>query len=349
MAQMLAAALAARGHEVRLACRLRSRDDGARPGRAGRLAAVGRRLADRWPVDRRAAPPDLWFTYHLYWKAPDWIGPAVATRLGIPYVVAEASVAMKRANGPGAEGHAQVLAALARADLAITINPADAAGITPHLARHAQHLDLPPFVAASPAPMPDARATLARALALVPGVPWLAVAAMMRTGDKAASFAVLARSLARLEGRPWLLLIAGDGPAAPAVRAMFEPFGERVRFLGRLGQDEIARLWAAADICPWPAINEAWGMALLEAQATGVPVVAGRIGGVPAIVADGVTGLLAPPGDDIAFAAALDRLLADPALRRRLGAAASAKVAADHTLAIAADRLDRALTALAPP
>ena len=48
-----------------------------------------------------AAAPELWFTYHLYHKAPDWLGPRIAGALGIPYVVAEASFAPKQAGGPG--------------------------------------------------------------------------------------------------------------------------------------------------------------------------------------------------------------------------------------------------------
>ncbi len=62
----------------------------------------------------------------------------------------------------------------------------------------------------------------------------------------------------------------------------------------------------AADLFVWPAINEAFGMALLEAQACGTPVIAGASGGVPAIIADGETGWLSPPGDVAAFAADVD-------------------------------------------
>ena len=79
---------------------------------------------------------------------------------------------------------------------------------------------------------------------------------------------------------------------------------DRLRFLGALPPDRLAACYAAADLMVWPAINEAYGMALLEAQAAGLPVVAGRTGGVPDIVRDGVTGLLTPIGDETAFAEA---------------------------------------------
>ena len=98
---------------------------------------------------------------------------------------------------------------------------------------------------------------------------------------------------------------------------------ERVRFAGACRTTALPALYAGADLYLWPAINEAYGMAFLEAQAAGLPVVAGRTGGVPAVVADGVTGLLTPIGDAAAFAAAVARLLDGPAERARLAAAAA--------------------------
>ena len=78
-----------------------------------------------------------------------------------------------------------------------------------------------------------------------------------------------------------------------------------MRFAGAVPHAELPAIYASADLYLWPAINEAYGMAFLEAQAAGLPVVAGRTGGVPAVVADGVTGVLTPIGDAAAFAAAI--------------------------------------------
>ena len=100
------------------------------------------------------------------------------------------------------------------------------------------------------------------------------------------------------------------------------------------------------DIFVWPAINEAYGMALLEAQASGLPVVAGDVGGVPDIVSDGVTGLLSAEGDSAGFAANLDRLLLDMDLARRFGAAGREQANRAHSLESAAARLNAALEAL---
>ena len=87
-------------------------------------------------------------------------------------------------------------------------------------------------------------------------------------------------------------------------------------------------------------------MAFIEAQAAGLPVVAGRSGGVSSVVADGVTGILAAEGDADGFAAGVRRLL-DPATRHTMGEAARARAISCHDIASAATRLDDALSALA--
>lgn len=353
MARLLMQALGMAGHDVALACRLRTWDDGSRPGRAERLAALGQRCAagllHRWGRADAAWRPDAWFTYHLYHKAPDVIGPGVSAALGIPYVVAEASFAPKRAVGPFAFGHRLAEAAIRRADAIITLASQDAAGVLPLLDDPARLVRLPPFLDTTPyvsaaAGRTSVRPALACRFDLPMGEPWLLAVGMMRAGDKQASYAVLARALERLRDRPWRLLVVGDGPAAAVVRAdMDRRIGGRVRWAGALAADELAAVYAAADLMVWPAVNEAYGMALLEAQAAGCPVVAGRTGGVPDIVRDGVTGRLVPVGDDGAFGAAVAVLLDDPGKRVDCGRAAAAVTAAEHGIADAARRLDTVL------
>lgn len=364
MARMLIRALELGGHEVALASRFCSRDGAGDPDRQARLARAGGRLAARLLRRYRAGPaagrPEAWLTYHLYYKAPDWIGPAVARGLAIPYLVAEASVAPKRAGGPWDLGHRATLEALAAASAVIALNPAD----LPCLPGDCRARLLLPFLDPEPgraaaAERPVHRKALEARFGLDPERPVIAAVAMMRPGDKLASYRLLAEALNGLEARAWQLLIVGDGPARPQVEAAFAYFGDsgsrpggvpggggRVRFAGAVAEEELPALLAGADLFAWPAVREAYGMALLEAQAAGLPVAAGREGGVPAIVADGETGLLADPGDPAAFRDALGRLLADPALRQRQGAAALAKVARDHGLDQAAFRLDGILMSL---
>ena len=108
----------------------------------------------------------------------------------------------------------------------------------------------------------------------------------------------------------------------------------------------LAEVFAACDLCAWPAVNEAYGMALLEAQAAGVPVVSCATRGVPDVVLDGRTGLLVPYGDEAALAAAVRSLLDDAARRSALGEAAARFVSGERSIDAAARSLARALAAL---
>jgi len=352
VARLLDAALKLSGHDVEWAGTLRSRDGTGDPARQARLAKIGghlgARLVRHWQAGLAHERPDLWLTYHLYYKAPDHLGPAVSNALGIPYVVVEASVAMKRAGGAWDIGHRALLAALAHADGVISLNPGDVPALEAHLSPTAMRALLPPFLDTRPyAATADARDmhrdAWARRLKIDAARPWLLAVAMQRHGDKLHSYEVLAQALGRLGGGDWQLVIAGDGPARAEVAAAFAPLGPRVVQAGQLDEASLAGLMAASDLFVWPAINEAYGMAILEAQACGLPVVAGAGPGVAAIVEDGKTGRLVPAGDADTFAAAVRGLLADPDLRARFARQAAAKVAATHDLSGAAARLDAVL------
>ncbi|TNC16363.1 glycosyltransferase [Methylobacterium terricola] len=302
MARLLLRALAAAGFAPEVASTLRTRDpDGARhPG----LRAESLEQAERLIARYRADPPVLWFTYHVYYKAPDWIGPAVSRALGIPYVVVEGSRAGKRAQGPHALGHAGAEAALDAATLILVMNRRDRPAL--EAARPAGQVlaDLPPFLDSADWPLTEAERA--------PGALRLLAVAMMREGDKLASYRLLAEVLAQLGDRPWTLDVAGDGPAAADVAARLAPFGTRIRRHGAVAAAGLSALYAAADLLVWPAVNEAYGMAVLEAQAHGCPVVAGGYGGVPDVVRDCATGRVTPPGDAAAMAAAIRDLAAAP-------------------------------------
>ncbi|MBW8727282.1 MAG: glycosyltransferase family 4 protein [Inquilinus limosus] len=340
MARLLIEALRRGGHEVLVASRLRSWDPGLDPARPGRIEALGARIADRLIRRWRAVSdrPDVWFTYHLYHKAPDWLGPPVAEALGIPYVAAEASHAPRRAEGPWAAGHRAAEAAIRRAAALATFSDRDAAGLSA-LVPAERIVRLPPFLdAALFAALPRRPAEPPRLLAI----------GMMREGDKERSYVLLADALRRLGDRSWTLTVIGDGPARSRIEPLYDP--ARTVFRSALPPEAMPTVLAEADLFVWPAINEAFGMALLEAQAAGLPAVAGAAGGegggVAEILRQGETGLLVPPGDAVAFAAAVATLLVDPARRRAMGEAARANVLARHDIAAAAAILDRTLQAV---
>jgi glycosyltransferase involved in cell wall biosynthesis len=259
-------------------------------------------------------------------------------------VIAEASHAPRRSQGPTRPGHRSVERALAAAHLVVTVNPRDIAGVRSCLrpdsqARVARQVFVPPFI--------DVRPFAAAGAMRKPNeVPVLLAVGMMRTRDKLESYRVLAKALHFLGNRPWRAVLVGDGPARPEVERLMTPFAGRIEFAGAVPRQALPSYYASADLFVWPAINEAYGMAFLEAQASGLPVVAGCTGGVPAVVADGRTGRLTPIGDVAAFAAAMTDLLDHPQERARLGANAAFRVAARHDDQAAGHLLDCALKSL---
>ena len=112
------------------------------------------------------------------------------------------------------------------------------------------------------------------------------------------------------------LVVAGDGPLRSLVP----------QALGFVEHERLGRLYEQAGVAVFPSRREGLPLSLLEAMAHGCPVVATRVGGIPQLVDDGRTGLLVPPCDPDALRRAIDRLLADPELGRRLGEAARRRV-----------------------
>lgn len=141
--------------------------------------------------------------------------------------------------------------------------------------------------------------------------------------------------------------LVGEGPYRERLAAQVAAAGleGRVRFLGRQTRDAIAALLRTTDVLAVPSVPTADGrregipVVLMEAMASGVPAVASDLSGIPELVEDGRTGLLAPPGDAPALAEALARLAGDPALRARLGAAGRERVLAEFDIRANARRL----------
>jgi len=129
-------------------------------------------------------------------------------------------------------------------------------------------------------------------------------------------FDLLLRAMAALPSAH--LWLAGSGELEGALRAQADELGlsDRVRFLGWVSDQ--GRLFAAADICVIPSRSEPFGNVVVEAWVSGCPLVATRSEGPGLIVTDGVDGLLVPLEDPSALAAAIQRLIEDPALRARL-------------------------------
>jgi L-malate glycosyltransferase len=157
---------------------------------------------------------------------------------------------------------------------------------------------------------------------------------LKRTGD-------VVRVFARVRAaRPARLRLVGDGPDRAAALALAHELGVAadVDFLGE--REDLPALIADATAFLLPSETESFGLAALEALSSGVPVIASRVGGLPEVVRDGEDGFLHAVGDRDAMAASALRLLDEPALRARLGAAGRARALAQFRTEPAVDRYE---------
>ena len=285
------------------------------------------------------ARPDLWFSYHVYYKSPDWIGPTVARRLGIPYVIAEGSHAPKRQNGPWHAGHAATTDALRSAQLLLAMTAFDRfclEQLCPGRVR-----DLKPFIDCTG--LRAGTPTTSHSLRLV-------AAGMMRNERKRDSYFLLADALALLPKDSFSLAIAGDGRFRSDIEQRFSAASKRghVSFLGALEHQDLLALMSRSDVFAWPGIGEAYGITYLEAQACGLPVVACSNRGVTDVTRDGVTALLCLPDDPGAFAAAIMKLANDQAFHCQMSVAAHGFVHTERSLEHTSRLLRDYLAAVSP-
>lgn len=318
------------------------------------MRGAARSLLTQW--QRAGMLPDLWFTYHLYPKAPDWFGPLISTWLSIPYCVAEASLAAKYKQDAWAAGYQLAWHALQRADAVCALTHRDWRGLrspdSPVLPSRLWFL--PPFLeqGSEQAKREGGRIgeTPSAPLFTVQRPCRLLTVAMMRSGAKLRSYLCLAQILAALNlpRGEWHLTVVGDGPARVEIQSLFQTLlpGDSCSFLGECSKGELAQLYCEADIFVWPAVEEAFGMAILEAQAAGLPVVAGTGRSVADIVQHGETGFLAPSEAWSQQASFLRRLITTPSLRLQMGSAARRKVEAEHSFTAARKILTQILNTL---
>ncbi|MBB3962545.1 glycosyltransferase family 4 protein [Rhizobium metallidurans] len=329
MARLLIRALQMGGHTVEIASEFRSfaSTPEAAVGLEGEMACELQRLRAKWSSAGKA---DLWFCYHPYYKSVDPFGPALSAEFGFPLVTAEASYSPKRDQTDWAPHQARIGAMVRDAAINIAFTRRDRLGLEQaipeaRIAALAPFIDTTAFEELQPVPEPTRLITVA----------------MMRAGDKMQSYTMLAEALAAIRHKQWTLAVVGDGPMRGEVERLFSAFEPgRIDWLGERGADGIAQELGKAGVYVWPGCGEAYGLAYLEAQAAGLPVVAQNTAGVPEVVQAGLTGLLTAEGDVAAYASAIDALLDDPSRRTAMARAARRFVLSERSLDIAAKVLD---------
>ena len=275
----------------------------------------------------------------MYYKAPGLLGPIICRKLEIPYILAEASWAIKRSGGAWSLYHQWVGKALGLADKVFCINPVDSIALKDYyvdrvvspLVKLATFIDDP-----SRNLVTLSRLSISQQYTLDHNQSWLVCIAMMRNGDKFSSYQYLSEVIHKVAG-PMQLLIIGDGEKRNDVQALFSDMNS-VRFCGALHSEQIQSLLAHCEILVWPAVNEALGMVFLEAQQAGVAVIAGDQGGVNSMVGPD-SGILIPLEQSAQMSTAIDGLLADSEKRRNMQLSAKNYIQNQHSLNSAANVL----------
>ncbi|MGF1455844.1 MAG: glycosyltransferase family 4 protein [Alphaproteobacteria bacterium] len=341
IARLLIRVLTMAGHDVTVLSGLRTWDGRGDPALQAQLEEEARADVKR-VLNESPERPDLLFTYHCHYKAPDLLGPALAKKWACPYVIAEGSFSPKRADGPWAGFHARSLEALRAATCHLVLSPRDRSGIEAAARPGAHILDLPPMLDTAPFAALDPPPT--------DGPVTLLTIAMMRAGEKTWSYRFLIEALAQLQavdGLPtWCWSVVGDGAARSDIEALARSrLRVPITWHGALDTDAVLAALAGAHIFAWPGLGEGIGMVYLEAQAAGRPVLAVDGPGPAAVIVPPVGGWLTPQ-DPPAYAARLADLIRNGSIRSWMGAAGRNRVERAHGLTITARRLDRVLTRL---
>ena len=323
--------LSRNGHDIRKAGSVRARWIYWKPWQWPRV------LRDRQKITRLAKRhrPDLWFTYHTYYKAPDLLGPFARRRLNIPYVIFEASYSTAKQRQlktkPGFHLNRRALLA---ADHVFTNRREDHLNLGRLLPPERLSYVAPGIHPHEFTPDPEARSRLRRQWN-VGDSPVIVTTAMLRPGVKAKGVAWVIRACGRLarQGLDFKLIIAGDGRQRHTLERLAErEISGRARFLGLVPRKSLSGVYSAGDVFAFPGFDESLGLVYLEAQSCGLPVAALKDGGVPEVVSHGQTGLLSPLGDFDGYCHNLARLLVDRDLNRAMGRAGRDRVRQFHDL-----------------
>ena len=321
--------LAGQGHQVLSASSLRCRWLYWKPWLWPKVMWERRRLGRQFSQDH----PDLWFTYHSYYKAPDVLGPVVARRLGIPYVIFQGIYSTKRRKKIKTRiGFYLNRNSILAAQHVFTNKQIDLLNLKRIIPEEKISYIRPGLVADDFCFDSNARRQLRRQWH-VGDEPVVLSAAMFRPGVKTEGLAWVIRTCGLLQrrGHKLWLVIAGDGKERNKLHRLAEDqMAGRVRFVGHLSRNEMHRFYSAGDVFVFPGIQESLGMVYLEAQSCGLPVVAFDNAGVPEAMRNGKTGLLVPMNASDQFADAIARLISNADLRHEMGKAAQAYVREAH-------------------
>ncbi len=279
--------------------------------------------------------PDIWLTYHSYYKSPDLLGPTICKALNIPYTMFQGIYSTKRRRKlKTAPGFYLNRHALQRAEHVFTNRQSDLKNLQ-RIIPEEQLSYIKPGIFPEMFQFDEQARIKMRQLWQVHSTPVILSAAMFRPDVKTQGLTWLITALGKLADQevPFKLVIAGDGSERKKLTTMAHKIlPGRLIFAGKIKREKMAEFYSGGDIFAFPGIRESLGMVYLEAQSCRLPVVAFDNGGIPEVVQQGATAHLIKPFAEEDFCVAIKQLLHDEAQRNSMGLAAEQYVRREHDL-----------------
>ncbi len=283
----------------------------------------------------KSSPPDLWLSYHSYYKAPDLLGMLCSAKLGIPYVIFQGIYSTKRRKKwktlPGFLLNKYVLQ---KADLVITNKKRDLRNLKRLLPDEKLHYIAPGIEPEQFSFNQQERSRLRKQYGIGEDEKVIVCAAMFRPGVKTKGISQVISSFAHLlrNQKNYRLLLIGDGTNRELLEDQVAPFSDKVIFTGMVKREEMYRYYSCGDIFAFPGIEEGFGMVYAEAQSCGLPCVGFANWGASEAIVHNKTGLLSPASKPEIFTDNMSKILDDDVLRRKLSLAAKNHIHENHSL-----------------
>lgn len=268
--------------------------------------------------------PDLWLTYHSYYKSPDILGPRICDKLDIPYTIYQGVFSTKRRrqlkNWPGFMLNK---AALIKADHIFANKKIDFENLSRIILPEKLSYSSP-GIKSEDFKFSQKERDLIRGRLKLDNKTVIFSVAMFRQGVKEQSLIQLIKAFKKIESgtnKSIQLLIAGDGDCRDELITISKQLKiKNILFLGAIPRSELFKYYSAADIFAYPGIGEALGMVYLEAQASGLPAVAYATRGPSEAISHNLTGILTPEGDIEKFSTAIIKLIENESMRKTMSA-----------------------------
>ncbi len=257
-------------------------------------------------------PPDVWLTYHTYYKAPDLLGPWVCSVLGIKYFIFQGIYStIRKRRIKTILGFYLNRAALIRARHIFTNKRKDFENLS-RLIPGSKLSYIVPGIHPVDFKRDDSKRDALRKHWGDETTPVILTAAMFRDDVKTQGLSWMIKTCKRLvdKGLTFRLIIAGSGKKEKELKTLAQKYiPGYFKFVGKISRKDMYSFYSSGDIFAFPGIRESLGMVFLEAQSCGLPVVAFDNGGIPEVVKNSKTGFLVPMYDRKAFINAIEKLM----------------------------------------